>query len=229
METKKIPLVIETGRRRVFASALDWPGWCRSGRDEESAIRALFEYRMRYARALEAVHPGFQPPAEESDFTILERLTGDSTTDFGSPGKPPSADAAPMDPEELEHSAAILKACWHAFDRIVKAAGGRALRKGPRGGGRSLEEILRHMLDGEYAYLGRIGWPFKPESKADPAAELRRTRAAMLEGVAAAAAGKLPANGPRGGIRWTARYFVRRTAWHELDHAWEIEDRSVPL
>ncbi len=22
-----------------------------------------------------------------------------------------------------------------------------------------------------------------------------------------------------------ARYFVRRTAWHVLDHLWEIEDR----
>jgi hypothetical protein len=51
-------------------------------------------------------------------------------------------------------------------------------------------------------------------------------RAAILEGLAASAAGKLPAKGPRGGSRWTARYFVRRVAWHALDHAWEIEDRA---
>jgi len=25
---------------------------------------------------------------------------------------------------------------------------------------------------------------------------------------------------------WPARYAIRRTAWHVLDHAWEIEDRS---
>ena len=25
--------------------------------------------------------------------------------------------------------------------------------------------------------------------------------------------------------RWGPRYFVRRSAWHALDHAWEIEDR----
>jgi hypothetical protein len=37
----------------------------------------------------------------------------------------------------------------------------------------------------------------------------------------------LPEKGPRGGIIWPARYFVRRTAWHVLDHAWEIEDRIL--
>jgi hypothetical protein len=26
-------------------------------------------------------------------------------------------------------------------------------------------------------------------------------------------------------VHWTPRYFVRRMAWHELDHAWEIEAR----
>jgi hypothetical protein len=37
--------------------------------------------------------------------------------------------------------------------------------------------------------------------------------------------GELAERGPRGGIRWPARYYVRRAAWHVLDHAWEIEDR----
>ncbi len=26
---------------------------------------------------------------------------------------------------------------------------------------------------------------------------------------------------------WTARSFVRRVAWHTLDHTWEIEDRIL--
>jgi hypothetical protein len=82
------------------------------------------------------------------------------------------------------------------------------------------------VLDADSAYLGKLGWAFHSGSKADPAVEFRRMRAAILEGLAASAAGKLPAKGPRGGSRWTARYFVRRIAWHALDHAWEIEDRS---
>ena len=40
-----------------------------------------------------------------------------------------------------------------------------------------------------------------------------------------AASGEMPERGPRGGVLWKPRYFVRRAAWHALDHAWEIEDR----
>ena len=25
---------------------------------------------------------------------------------------------------------------------------------------------------------------------------------------------------------WSRRYFLRRTAWHVLDHAWELEDKT---
>ena len=33
---------------------------------------------------------------------------------------------------------------------------------------------------------------------------------------------------PLPGGAWTQRYAARRIAWHILDHAWEIEDRSEP-
>jgi hypothetical protein len=224
--SKTIDVYLEIGSHRVFAGALDWPGWCRSGRDETSALQTLAEYATRYARALAGSDAGFQPPADESGFSIVERLKGNATTDFGSPGIPPTADARPMKAGEVTRAEAILKACWRAFDRAAGAAGKKPLRKGPRGGGRELEEIVRHLLDADAAYLAKVGWEFKPEGKSDPAAEFRRMRAAILEALAAAAGGGLPARGPRGGSRWTARYFVRRVAWHALDHAWEMEDRS---
>jgi hypothetical protein len=41
----------------------------------------------------------------------------------------------------------------------------------------------------------------------------------------AALAAALRAGAPGGA--WPARYVIRRTAWHVLDHAWEIEDRSA--
>jgi len=59
-----------------------------------------------------------------------------------------------------------------------------------------------------------------------PKAErLDRTRAAILDAIATTAREGVPPPGPRGGKRWLPRYFVRRVAWHVLDHAWEIEDR----
>jgi hypothetical protein len=224
--SKALAIYLEIGSRRVFAGALDWPGWCRSGKDEEKAVRGLFDYRLRYEHALRGADVDFQAPEMETELSIVERLKGNATTDFGSPGMAPALDSKPMVKPELARSTAILNACWRAFDRAAKKAGGRELLKGPRGGGRTLEEIISHLLDADSAYLGKIGWTFRLDSKADPAAEFRRMRVAILEGLAASAAGKLPAEGPRGGSRWTARYFVRRVAWHALDHAWEIEDRT---
>ena len=52
--------------------------------------------------------------------------------------------------------------------------------------------------------------------------------AAVLDALTRAVIEGLPAAGPRGGVIWTARSFVRRAAWHVLDHAWEIEaERGV--
>jgi hypothetical protein len=84
--------------------------------------------------------------------------------------------------------------------------------------------MIRHVVDADAAYLSRIGWKERSSGKAT-AADLDRRRKAVLAGLAAAAAGKLPTTGPRGGRMWTPRYFVRRLAWHVLDHAWEIHDR----
>ena len=216
---------VETGANRVFANAIRWPGWSRAGRDELSALQALADYGARYGRAVRTARLGFRAPVDSHSFLIVERVSGNATTDFGAPAVPPSMDEAEMDVGELRRSEAILKACWRTFDEAVEAAAGRRLSKGPRGGGRELKAIVEHVLGAEAAYLGRLGWPFKLDSKAAPQAELGRIREDILRGLASAAQGEIVPQGPRGGRRWTPRYFVRRSAWHVLDHAWEIEDR----
>jgi hypothetical protein len=224
--SSKIKIYLEIGSQKIFAGAIDWPGWSRSGRDEAAAIRALAGYGSRYERAIREARLGFKPPRDASAFSIVERLKGNATTDFGSPGIPPAADARSMKTADLRRSQAILKGCWRAFDRALAAAKGHDLRKGPRGGGRGLNEIIRHLLDADAAYLARLGWSFHQDEKLNLDAEAIRTRGAILEALAAGVGGKLPARGPRGGLHWTPRYFIRRTAWHALDHAWEIEDRT---
>lgn len=226
MREASIPVYLEVGRRRTFACAIGWPGWSRSGRGEGAALEALAAYGARYARALAGARLGFRAPADPSAFVVVDRLTGDATTDFGAPGGVPAADAAAMDAGALRRAAAILKACWRTFDAAVQSATGLELAKGPRGGGRELEAIVHHALEADAAYLARLGIRFRPEERADPSAELERLRGAMLEALASAAALAEPGRGPRGGVRWTARTFVRRAAWHALDHAWEIEDRA---
>jgi hypothetical protein len=217
---------LEIGVKKTFACAIDWPGWGRSGKNEQMALSALAAYGPRYARVVQPSLPGFQPPADESAFVVVERLPGNATTDFGAPGIAPASDALPVDDSELARLLVLLNACGQAFDVAVRAALGRTLRMGARGGGRDVAGMIRHVVDAQSAYLSQLGWTLKREEGADRIAELPCIFQAMEQALPASAHGELPARGPRGGLRWSARYFVRRSAWHILDHAWEIEDRS---
>ena len=216
---------LEVGSKKTFAGAVEWAGWCRSGRDAAAALQALLLYAGRYQGVLQGTGLVLAAPADVESLTIVQRLAGNSTTDFGAPAVALPGDAEPMDETELNRALAILEACWRALDSAAELARGRELRKGPRGGGRELDGILRHVLGGEAGYLASLGWKFKEAAGADLDRELQRTRQAIRQGLAAAGRGELAERGPRGGRRWPARYYVRRAAWHVLDHAWEIEDR----
>jgi DinB family protein len=217
---------LEVGKKRAFAGALDWPGYVRRGTDETSALEALVGAAPRYARALRGTRLGFDRPSDVSSLRVVERLPGDATTDFGAPGAAPSVDGKPVGAAELRRFGTILRSTWRAFDRAVESAKGRRLRTGPRGGGRSLDKIVEHLIDADGGYLNALGWKHRGTDR-NRAPRLDATRKAILEGLAAAAGGKIPRRGPRGGVRWSPRYFVRRVAWHALDHAWEIEDRAI--
>jgi hypothetical protein len=225
--TMKLPVYLESGTKRTFAAAIDWPGWCRSGRDEADALAELLAYGARYERAIRSARLGFSLPKSLADLKVVEKLRGGTTTDFGAPQAAPKADSRKMDAEAVDRYGKLLRACWSAFDGVVGDAGGRKLRKGPRGGGRNLDKVVEHVLGAEEAYLSRLGRSFKAPGNLSALDAMRALRQAVLEGLQASATGRIPAKGPRGGARWSPRYFVRRAAWHVLDHAWEIEDRLL--
>jgi hypothetical protein len=220
-----LAVFLEVGSRRVFAGAVDWPGWCRSERDEGSALEALVAYGPRYASALGRAAKGFEVPKKASPLRIAERLEGNATTDFGAPGIPLASDSRPIDQAEIKRSIALLRACWDAFDAAAQAAASKTLRKGPRGGGRDVPKMRAHVIEADRAYLTGLGGRFRAEGK-DVAKEWNLLHEMFVETLLARARGELPDVGPRGGRRWTPRYAIRRSAWHALDHAWEIEDRA---
>jgi hypothetical protein len=165
---------------------------------------------------------GFKAPKSVDELVVRERLHGDAATDMGSlTGDEPAFDAQPADRRDHQRLIKFLEASWRTFDQIVEDAKGKQLRTGPRGGGRNLDKIVQHVLDAEGGYLRRLD--YKREKAAEQDVQL--TRKAMLEALAASVQGEVAEYGPRGGKRWTARYFVRREVWHVVDHAWEIEDR----
>ena len=223
--SRKIEVYLEIVEKRALAAAIEWPGWCRLARDEKAALQALLDYGARYERALRGTSLGFKAPGSLSDFKVVERLPGSASTLFGAPDHPPRRDSDPVKEADLRALGELLQACWREFDAAAKAATGKALRKGPRGGGRDLEKIREHLFGGDEAYLRALGSDFKSEGVDDIGKRLKQVRGAILVGLRASAAGEYAPVGPRGGKRWSPRYFVRRVAWHTLDHAWEIQDR----
>jgi hypothetical protein len=215
----RIDVLLEEGTKRTFAVALDWAGWARSGKGADAALEALRVAGPRYASVLRGTRLRFAAPKTPADLRVVERVRGDATTDFGAPGALAKADRRALDAAGIRRQLAMLHACWRAFDRAAGAAEGIHLRTGPRGGGRTLEKIRGHVNEADAAYLSQVA--MKPPKGAD----VDETRAAIGSVLSAARDGTLPATRPRGGAVWPPRYFVRRVAWHVLDHAWEIEDR----
>src|SRR5262245_13963260 len=217
---------LECGKKRIFAGALDWPGWCRQGRNETEALGALLAYGPKYASILAGTGLGFVAPKDGNRLVVVERLRGTATTDFGAPGVAPGgAQERSCDVADLERFEKVLHAGWRTVDAAVKTARGKKLATGPRGGRRTVAPTIDHVIDADAAYLTGVGW--KAPKAARPAERLAATREAILTALGVSAAGKIAPKGPRGGKRWTARYFVRRVAWHVMAHAWEIERRLV--
>jgi hypothetical protein len=225
--TAPLAVYLEIGPKRTFAGATEWPGWCRGGRAEEEALAALLAYALRYAQVVEAA--GLTLPAA-ADLDVTERLAGGSGTDFGVPSVAPAADDRPLDKTELDRQSRLLAASWQAFDIAWQEAtdAGIQLRKGPRGGGRDLAKMEAHVLEAEEAYLTRLGSRVPRAAGRTVAERMTSVRETALAALAARAQDEPIADPSSVERRWSPRYFVRRSAWHVLDHAWEIEDRSAP-
>ena len=216
-----VELYVESGAKKVFACALDWPGWCRSGKTEEMAVAALTAYAARYAIVAARAGLAFDP-SPGARFTVREHLAGTTTTDFGAPAVVAAADHAPLSSKEAQRLAAILRAAWDVLDDVVATAPAE-LRKGPRGGGRDRDAIAAHVLDAEVAYARKLGL----RGLRSPAVGDVEARTTMRDGIAEviSRSSDVTALWENG---WLPRYAARRLTWHVLDHAWEIEDRSAP-
>src|SRR6266542_4855375 len=221
----KIAVYLEIGKQRTFAGAIDWPGWCRRAKGEEDALQALVAYAPRYARALERSGVTAPPPPKRATLNVVERLEGNAGTDFGAPSISPSGDQEAFERDTAVRLRPILEASWDAFDQAVDAPGVATLRTGPRGGGRQVDAMVEHVLGAEQAYLSKLGGGYPKRNEADIWDAMRGTRHVLLDTLALLARGEPAPRTPRSGRLWTPRYAVRRSAWHALDHAWEIEDR----
>src|SRR4029077_11357927 len=161
----------------------------------------------------------FPAPARIS-FDVVERVRGTAMTDFGVPGEKLARDFEQLTAAQARRIADIVDATWRVLDNVVAHAPA-SLRKGPRGGGRDRDKIVEHVVGADMAYLRKLG--LRGISQPNPGD--RRAVAAYRERVIGAlrdARSRMPVE-PKG---WPPRYAARRIAWHAVDHAWEIADRS---
>jgi hypothetical protein len=223
MSSRRIAVCLEITSSMTFASALDWPGWCRAGRDEGAALEALTSYAERYAPV--AQRAGVSFPSTVA-FDVVERMPGGATTAFAAPEcrRPfpqitAGAEQVAVNPATARRLVDLVNAAWATFDEIA-AASPAELRKGPRGGGRDRDTLIDHVIGAETAYARKLGVKLKQPAIDDVAAidKIRQAIAAVLSD---------PSDGapvvPNG---WTTRYAARRIAWHVLEHAWEMQDRA---
>jgi hypothetical protein len=192
----------EEGKNSVFAAVIDWPGWCRRAKTTDAALEALLDYQDRYAAVLSV-------PFKPEKFEVVGSVPGNATTDFGAPGVEAPWDVDAITPRELSRQVTVLADCWAYFDAVVDGAPA-TLRKGPRGGGRDRDAVVAHVREAERHYCSKLG------TRLPPRTAWSEQRTVVTESLLA---------GSPGG-QWPPRYSLRRLAWHVLDHAWEIEDKS---
>ena len=214
----RIPVSVEETPQRSFASAIDWPGWSRSGKTVAAALQVVATYADRYAAIALAAGEPF--PGDGVEIEVYETGPGDGGTAYGVPMRVSDADRRPTSAADGERLARLVTASWAMLDEIVAEAP-EGLRKGPRGGGRDTSKIVDHTLGADHGYAQAMGLKVPAPTIGDRAS-IEALRAAMLELI------RRPSDGSTLKGRWTIRYAAHRIAWHSLDHGWEIQDRTEP-
>ncbi len=216
--TTRIAVSVEETPKRSFATAIDWPGWSRSGKTVAAALQAAATYADRYEAVARAA--GEQFPTNGVEIEVYETHPGDGGTEFGVPMRISDADRRPTSADDGARLARLVEAAWTSLDAIVAGAP-EELRKGPRGGGRNTSKIVEHTQGADHGYAQAMGLKVPAPTIGDRAS-LEALRAVILEVI------RRPSDGSTLKSRWTVRYAAHRIAWHSLDHGWEIQDRSTP-
>ena len=209
--------------KRWVAIAADWPGLERNGKSADDAVAKLISYLPRYLRVAQRAGLGTDFERETNP-TIVGQHTGTGSTDFWGISFAPSAeDHEPIDGPEFERRLTLLRAAWAEFDDVAARVSDE-LRPGVRGGGRSRDAIIRHVLVVEGSdFAARVDAETDFE---DPAARTPAHRKKHRERFLKHLRERRPENKPIGRT-WTLSYLVRHAAYHVLDHTWEMQDRDL--
>ncbi len=216
--------VIDRGPKgkRVVAFALDWPGWSRGAKSAELAQETLESYRPRYRPVADLA--GMMGEFDAAGpLEVVEDKVGTGSTDFwGISFSPSATEHGPLGDAEFERAIALLRASWAFFDAVA-ARVSPEMRKGPRGGGRDRDRIVRHVIRTESEdFAKQVGLRIPEEGALQPDG-LRQYRESYVAAMRAYNAGEIE----RRMRSWSLPFLIRHSAFHTLDHAWEMEDKDL--
>ena len=222
--THQLRVTVEIGPKgkKVAVVAPDWPGLERGEKTKAAAVDRLEAYKPRYApiAKLAGLDSEF---AAITTLEIVEEYTGKGSTDFwGISFAFSSIDWQPVSNEALKRELTLMQACWTFFDS-VRSRVSSEMQKGARGGGRDRDHIVRHTIGTEMDWATKLGLPnLYSENLTD---EIVRThRAAYCQAIR----DYHSQNKLAGTVaKWPLRYLIRHTAYHTMDHAWEMEDKDL--
>lgn len=216
--------VIERGPKgkRSVAFSIDWLGWSRGAKTAELALETLESYRERYQPIAELAGMAHEFGAT-GPLEVVEDKIGPGSVDFwGISFSPSATEQGPMGEAELERGITLLRACWAFFDSVA-ARVSPEMRKGPRGGGRDRDQITGHTIRTESEYFARQVGLRIPERAALTPDGLRQYRETYVAAMRAYNTGEIT----RRMRSWTLPFLIRHSAFHTLDHAWEMEDKDL--
>jgi hypothetical protein len=217
----RVTLEIGPKGKKVAAVAPDWPGLERGAKTGEAALEKLQAYLPRYAQVakLAGMEAEF---AASGTFDMVEQYPGTGSTDFwGISFAFSSIDRQAISSGALERELSLMQACWAFFDNVrlrVSAEVGR----GPGGGGGVRDRIVQHTLGVEQDWAAGLGVQ-PPDGTTLTDEGLSAYRDAYCKAIRVFhAEGKMAKT-------WPLRYLIRHTAFHTLDHAWEMEDKDLTV
>ena len=218
----QVTLEIGPKGKQVVAIAPDWPGLERGAKTREDAIQRLRSYLPRYAPVAKLAKMDAEFDTIKN-VDVVEQYPGTGSTDFwGISFAFSSLDKGALSGDDLERELTLLQACWAFFDEVLGRVSAE-LQKGPRGGGRDRDGIVRHTLYAEQGWAKMIG-VLTPDEALLTGAGLQAHRDAYCNAIRdyhsqGKLAGKM--------AKWPLRFLIRHTAFHTLDHAWEMEDKDL--
>src|SRR3990170_1360428 len=192
--TQAMPVrtVIERGPKgkRAVAFSLEWLGWSRGAKTPEKALETLESYRDRY-RPIVDLAGMLRVFDAAGSLEVVEDRVGTGSTDFwGISFAASSTEHGPMTEAEFDRAIMQLRACWAFFDSVA-ARVSPEMRKGPRGGGRDRDRIIRHTIRTESEdFAKKVGLRIPEEAALTPGG-LRQHRESYVAAIRAYNAGEI--------------------------------------